>query len=102
MRIERGLLPLKRYTHVGADAQAGSDSLLTSSTFLKLTRTCFDGVAGMEKHMGVLYGLGSGAAGSTLLSICVRPQDPAALDLHPLSTPLLVLLTSAPCRCRRA
>ena len=40
--------------------QAGSDSLLTSSTFLKLTRTCFDGVAGMEKHMGVLYGLGSG------------------------------------------
>jgi len=48
-------------------AQAGSDSLLTSSTFLKLTRTCFDGVAGMEKHVGVLYGLGSGVVDGTVL-----------------------------------
>jgi len=44
---------------IGPQHQAGSDSLLTSSTFLKLARTCFDGVAGMEKHAGVLYGLGS-------------------------------------------
>lgn len=48
--------------------QAGSDSLLTSSTFLKLMRTSFDGVAGVDKHVGILYGLGSGAAFA-----CYRP-----------------------------
>jgi CCR4-NOT transcription complex subunit 7/8 len=39
--------------------QAGSDSLLTSATFLRLARTFFDGVAGVRAHCGVLYGLGT-------------------------------------------
>ena len=67
-----------RLTASLACAQAGSDSLLTSSTFLKLTQTCFDGVAGMEKHVGVLYGLGSGAAGGTLCFQCACPR----IQLH--------------------
>ena len=43
---------------IGPQHQAGSDSLLTSLTFLKLARKFFAGVEGASKHMGVLYGLG--------------------------------------------
>jgi CCR4-NOT transcription complex subunit 7/8 len=39
--------------------QAGSDSLLTSATFLKLAADFFNGVKGMDGHRGVLYGLGT-------------------------------------------
>jgi len=42
-----------------ARAQAGSDSLLTAATFLKLSQACFSGFDGMAAHRGVLYGLGS-------------------------------------------
>lgn len=44
---------------IGPQHQAGSDSLLTSATFLRLADTFFKGVDGMEAHCGVLYGLGS-------------------------------------------
>ncbi len=37
-------------------AQAGSDSLLTSATFLKLAKTFFKGVESMDGHRDVLYG----------------------------------------------
>ena len=40
-------------------AQAGSDSLLTAATFLKLSQACFSGFEGVAAHRGVLYGLGS-------------------------------------------
>mmetsp|Transcript_20434 Transcript_20434/g.36447 ORF Transcript_20434/g.36447 Transcript_20434/m.36447 type:complete len:285 (-) Transcript_20434:118-972(-) len=43
---------------IGPQHQAGSDSLLTSSTFLKLAEKFFSGLSGMENHIGVLYGLG--------------------------------------------
>lgn len=43
---------------IGPQHQAGSDSLLTSLTFLKLANKFFSGVEGASKHMGVLYGLG--------------------------------------------
>ena len=70
--------------------QAGSDSLLTSSTFLKLMRTSFDGVAGVKKHVGILYGLGSGAPiaphtslfpllADLLASVLLSPVEPRAL-----------------------
>lgn len=36
--------------------QAGSDSLLTSATFLKLAKTFFKGVESMDGHRDVLYG----------------------------------------------
>lgn len=39
-------------------AQAGSDSLLTSATFIKLAKTFFAGVESMDSHRDVLYGLG--------------------------------------------
>ncbi|KAK4753884.1 hypothetical protein SAY87_001988 [Trapa incisa] len=41
---------------VGICHQAGSDSLLTCSTFMKLKESYFGGLP--EKHAGVLYGLG--------------------------------------------
>lgn len=44
---------------IGPQHQAGSDSLLTSATFLKLAGSFFSGVEGMEAHCGVLYGLGT-------------------------------------------
>ena len=47
------LLEVKR---VGICHQAGSDSLLTSSTFRKLKENFFSG--SLEKYAGVLYGLG--------------------------------------------
>lgn len=43
---------------IGPQHQAGSDSLLTSLTFIKLAKKFFAGVEGASKHMGVLYGLG--------------------------------------------
>eukprot|EP00887_Chlorella_sp_A99_P004930 scaffold4.g4930.t1 len=39
--------------------KAGSDSLLTSATFLKLADTFFGGLGGLRNHRGVLYGLGA-------------------------------------------
>ena len=39
--------------------QAGSDSLLTASTFLRLKDTCFSGFEAVAKHKGILYGLGA-------------------------------------------
>ena len=46
---------------IGPQHQAGSDSLLTASSFIKLTRTYFakDAADGLESHQGILYGLGS-------------------------------------------
>ncbi|PRW61491.1 CCR4-associated factor [Chlorella sorokiniana] len=43
---------------IGPQHQAGSDSLLTSSTFLKLADQRFQGIKGAEMHRGILYGLG--------------------------------------------
>jgi CCR4-NOT transcription complex subunit 7/8 len=44
---------------IGPQHQAGSDSLLTSATFLKLAKTFFKGVESMDGHRDVLYGLGT-------------------------------------------
>ncbi|PNH12651.1 putative CCR4-associated factor 1 7 [Tetrabaena socialis] len=43
---------------IGPQHQAGSDSLLTSFTFIKLASKYFSGIDGASKHMGVLFGLG--------------------------------------------
>ena len=43
---------------IGPQHQAGSDSLLTSLTFLKLAKRFFAGVDGVKPHVGKLYGLG--------------------------------------------
>lgn len=43
---------------MGPQHQAGSDSLLTSATFIKLAKTFFAGVESMDSHRDVLYGLG--------------------------------------------
>ena len=44
---------------MGPMHQAGSDSLLTASTFFSLVSTMFDGRLDDEKVLGVLYGLNS-------------------------------------------
>lgn len=44
---------------IGPQHQAGSDSLLTSRTFMKLITMMFSGFPGVAKHRGVLFGLGS-------------------------------------------
>jgi len=38
--------------------QAGSDSLLTSSAFVKLASSRFKGFEQLQGHKGVLFGLG--------------------------------------------
>lgn len=52
------LAELLEVQRIGPQHQAGSDSLLTSLTFIKLAKKFFSGVEGASKHMGVLYGLG--------------------------------------------
>lgn len=52
------LAELLEVQRIGPQHQAGSDSLLTSLTFLKLARRFFTGVDGLKQHMGILYGLG--------------------------------------------
>eukprot|EP00882_Tetradesmus_deserticola_P004121 GHRQ01004352.1.p1 GENE.GHRQ01004352.1~~GHRQ01004352.1.p1 ORF type:complete len:284 (+),score=120.43 GHRQ01004352.1:286-1137(+) len=52
------LAELLAVQRIGPEHQAGSDSLLTSLTFIKLANRFFAGVDGASKHMGVLYGLG--------------------------------------------
>ncbi len=47
---------------IGPQHQAGSDSLVTCATFLKLADTSFNGLGSMDAHLGVLYGLGSDGA----------------------------------------
>jgi CCR4-NOT transcription complex subunit 7/8 len=44
---------------VGPMHQAGSDSLLTSSTFFKLRKMFFDGKIDDTKYCGFLFGLGA-------------------------------------------
>mmetsp|Transcript_10473 Transcript_10473/g.18298 ORF Transcript_10473/g.18298 Transcript_10473/m.18298 type:complete len:306 (-) Transcript_10473:639-1556(-) len=46
---------------IGPQHQAGSDSLLTSFSFLKLSNKYFQGVEGAVRHCGVLYGMGADA-----------------------------------------
>lgn len=43
---------------IGPQHQAGSDSLLTSFTFIKLANKFFAGLDGASQHCGILYGLG--------------------------------------------
>lgn len=50
------LAALLEVERVGVSHQAGSDSLLTASTFRKLKENFFSG--SLEKYSGVLYGLG--------------------------------------------
>jgi len=49
---------------IGPQHQAGSDSLLTSFTFIKLANKFFSGMEGASKHMGILYGLGVDGEGA--------------------------------------
>eukprot|EP00211_Chloroparvula_japonica_P014794 CAMPEP_0119121372 /NCGR_PEP_ID=MMETSP1310-20130426/2040_1 /TAXON_ID=464262 /ORGANISM="Genus nov. species nov., Strain RCC2339" /LENGTH=259 /DNA_ID=CAMNT_0007110935 /DNA_START=201 /DNA_END=977 /DNA_ORIENTATION=- len=45
---------------IGPQHQAGSDSLLTSSTFFKLVQVFFENTLDEGKYMGALYGLSGG------------------------------------------
>jgi CCR4-NOT transcription complex subunit 7/8 len=69
--LHGGLNKLAKYLEVnriGPLHQAGSDSLLTVNSFLKLVQTCFEGIENVRKHSGSLYGL-SGLSGSEFLML---------------------------------
>lgn len=53
------LAELLDVARIGPQHQAGSDSLLTSATFMKLAEKHFAESEGLNKHQGVLYGLGN-------------------------------------------
>lgn len=50
---------------IGPQHQAGSDSLLTACTFIKLAKKFFSGVDGAWQHAGILYGLGADSNSNT-------------------------------------
>ncbi|KAG0327605.1 CCR4-NOT transcription complex subunit 7 [Dissophora globulifera] len=65
--LKGGLQELANDLHVpriGSQHQAGSDSLLTCSTFFKMRNVFFEDKIDDAKYLGYLYGLGS-AVGST-------------------------------------
>jgi CCR4-NOT transcription complex subunit 7/8 len=49
---------LLKVPRIGPQHQAGSDSLLTASTFFKMRQVFFENVIDDEEYAGVLYGLG--------------------------------------------
>ncbi|CAB5324858.1 unnamed protein product [Rhizophagus irregularis] len=49
-------------SRIGPQHQAGSDSLLTATTFFKMRQTFFNDKIDDTKYLGYLYGLGSGIA----------------------------------------
>lgn len=58
------LAELLEVQRIGPQHQAGSDSLLTSFTFIKLASKFFQGIDGATRHMGILYGLGVDGEGT--------------------------------------
>ena len=61
---------------IGPQHQAGSDSLLTSRTFMKLIALMFSGFPGVSKHRGVLFGLGSDGVGIDSCSAAIGARSP--------------------------
>ncbi|WFD41996.1 CCR4-NOT core DEDD RNase subunit [Malassezia psittaci] len=68
-------------SRVGPQHQAGSDSLLTSSTFFKLRDRFFDGVLEDEKLLGCLYGFANTS------SAVLLPTGQIVYQPHAASTP---------------
>lgn len=59
--LQGGLQRVAEYfqlSRIGTQHQAGSDSLLTSSTFFKIRREFFENAIDDDKFMGYIYGLG--------------------------------------------
>ncbi|KAF8056234.1 CAF1-7 [Scenedesmus sp. PABB004] len=82
---------------IGPQHQAGSDSLLTSLTFIKLAQKFFSGVEGASKHMGVLYGLGVDGAEFRQPDLTALARRGAAAAPR-LATPSLPRAASRACR----
>ncbi|KAF0463556.1 ribonuclease CAF1 [Gigaspora margarita] len=51
---------------IGPQHQAGSDSLLTATTFFKMRQTFFDDKIDDQKYLGYLYGLGPNVSNLTI------------------------------------
>lgn len=49
-------------SRIGQQHQAGSDSLLTATTFFKMRQKYFDGTIDDAKYLGVLYGFSSSSS----------------------------------------
>lgn len=78
---------------IGQEHQAGSDSLVTCSTFFKLVELYLDNQIDDAKYNGVIYGLGSGVtSGSETLDLFWRSPSPTGSrqgdnDMHAPGSP---------------
>lgn len=65
---------------IGPQHQAGSDSLLTSATFMKLVNTHLKGLDEARSYLGVLFQLGGGGseAGTVPVTVGGPAGDPTA------------------------
>lgn len=68
-------------SRIGQQHQAGSDSLLTASTFFKLRDRFFDGSIDDEKHLGCLYGF------ANTTSAVFLPSGSIVYQAHGVTTP---------------
>lgn len=64
---------------IGSQHQAGSDSLLTSSTFFKMRRLYFEDYIDLDKYSGRLYGLSCGSVPVSQIESRLPPPPPASL-----------------------
>ncbi|KAG0276052.1 CCR4-NOT transcription complex subunit 7 [Linnemannia exigua] len=71
---------------IGAQHQAGSDSLLTCSTFFKMRQIFFEDKIDDGKYLGYLYGLGSAVGSSAAQPNSIASFNSAAGNDSPLIT----------------
>ncbi|CAG8711272.1 1030_t:CDS:2, partial [Racocetra persica] len=58
-------------SRIGPQHQAGSDSLLTATTFFKMRQRFFDDKIDDQKYLGYLYGLGSGISTPNVANLTI-------------------------------
>ena len=68
-------------SRIGQQHQAGSDSLLTESTFFKLRERYFDGQIDDRKYLGCLYGFSHSNGGSVHYTRAAPRDDKAKRGL---------------------
>ncbi|PKI83290.1 CCR4-NOT core DEDD RNase subunit [Malassezia vespertilionis] len=68
-------------TRIGQQHQAGSDSLLTASTFFRLRERFFEGAIDDVKHLGCLYGFANTS------NAAVLPSGGVVYQAHRAATP---------------
>lgn len=73
-------------TRIGPQHQAGSDSLLTSSTFFKMRQMFFEDAIDDQKYLGYLYGLHNSPTTSQSLPHVASNLSISSMGTNPAST----------------